>query len=121
MSRIVRGYVVSGSEVAGYTFAVPRRGAPREPSKLGSESQELNSEELSSVWACAVWACVRSCRHVLMRRVGWWPRRIYLHVPAFLRWPGVIRNSRPKLTSRGVLLPVMWPAHGYISARMQVI
>ena len=93
-------------------FAVPRLGAPREPSKLGSGIQELNSEELSSVWACVVWACVCSRRFVLIRLADCVSRRIYLHVPVFLRWPVVSCNYRPKLNLRRVLLPAMWPVNG---------
>ena len=41
------GYVVSQYDVAWSTVAVPRPGAPREPSKMSSGMQKLNSEELS--------------------------------------------------------------------------
>ena len=56
---------VRGRQPEAHANAVPRLGAPREPSKLGSGIQELNSEELSSlcvrVW---FWACACSSRVV---------------------------------------------------------
>ena len=60
------------------------------------------------MWACAVWACVCSRGLVLIRLEDCQSRRIYVHVPMFLRRPVVSCNYRPKLNLRGVLLPAMF-------------